>query len=83
MEPSSFPTPRPLCPLHGGWFGSACSGFVRRFRLEKAATFVGGPGRRGVGSGHGVGGGVARIGVVWAPGRGGQSTGGRGRLGYR
>lgn len=36
-----------------------------------------------LGVGTGRGGGVARIGVAGAPGRGGQSIGGGGRLGYR
>lgn len=38
----------------------------------------------GVGTGRGVGGaGVAIISPAGAPGQGGQSIGGRGRLGYR
>lgn len=53
--------------------------------MEKAATFVGGPGRRGVGvgTGRGGGGGVAGIPAAESPWRGGQNIGGRGRLGYR
>ena len=79
-------TPPAVSPSRAVWFRPACSGFVRRFWLEKAATFGGGRGRRGVGSGHwagGGGGGVAIISLAGAPGQGGQSIGGRGRLGYR
>lgn len=46
--------------------------------MEEAVTFVGGPGRRGVGSGHGAGDGVARIRAAGMPGRGRKSIGVRG-----
>lgn len=86
-EPHHLPIPSPLCPLHGQFgLDLLALAFVRRFWLEKAATFVGGRGRRGVGSGHwagGGGGGVAIISPAGAPGQGGRSIGGRGRLGYR
>lgn len=64
-------TPPAVSPSRAVWFRPACSGFVRRFWLEKATTFVGGRGRRGVGSGHwaGVGGGVAIIRPAGAPGQ--------------
>ena len=53
-------TPPAVSPSRAVWFRPACSGFVRRFWLEKAATFVGRRGRRGVGSGHWAGGGGGR-----------------------
>lgn len=80
---AASPHPARGVPFTAVWLRAACPGFVRRFWLEDAATFVGGPGRRGVGSGHGAGDGVARIRAAGMPGRGRTSVGVRGRLGYR